>query len=118
MAREFAKAFYRSTAWKRTRRAYFDYRHGLCERCIRRGVLEAGEIVHHKRHLTPQNINDPSVTLAFDNLELVCRKCHAVEHPEIYGEVFEPRVAFDADGNVVRIGADIGFQQDQAGRGA
>lgn len=104
MAREFAKGLYRSKAWKRVRKAYFKYRHGLCERCMRRGILAPGEIVHHKVHLTPANVHDPSVALSFDNLELLCRKCHAVEHPEIYGDVFEPRVAFDADGNVVRIG--------------
>lgn len=108
MAREFAKGLYRSRAWKRVRKAYFEYRHGLCERCMRRGVLTPGEIVHHKVHLTPSNVHDPSVALSFENLELLCRKCHAIEHPEIYGEVFEPRVAFDADGNVVRIGGDDG----------
>ena len=39
-----------------------------------------GEIVHHKVHITPVNINDESVTLNFDNLELVCRDCHAELH--------------------------------------
>lgn len=31
-----------------------------------------GAIVHHKEHLTPQNINDPDITLSEDNLELLC----------------------------------------------
>lgn len=99
-ARDFARAFYHSREWKRTREAYLKHRHGLCERCLSRGYAEKGEIVHHRRHLTPENIGDPSVTLSFDNLELLCRKCHAEEHPEIYGGRWETRVGFDADGNV------------------
>ena len=58
-----------------TRDAYFSYRCGLCERCG-----EAGKIVHHKIHLTPENIHDPRVTLNFKNLELLCYDCHSKEH--------------------------------------
>jgi len=102
MAREFSRAFYHSKAWKATRAAYIRSVHGLCERCLRRGRYRRGEIVHHKVHLTPENINDPSVTLSFDNLEYVCRDCHAAEHPEIYGTPRpEPRYAFDEDGNIL-----------------
>lgn len=104
MAREFAKAFYKSKAWKETRKSYFSFQHGLCEKCARLGRVTPGEIVHHKIHLSPSNINDSSITLGFANLELVCRDCHAKEHPEIYGDTGpEPRVAFDADGNVIRL---------------
>lgn len=103
MARQFAVAFYHSKAWKHTRDAYARSKHGLCEICLREGRYTPGEIVHHKVHLTPENINDPSVTLSFDNLELVCRDCHAREHPEIYGTPPTPgRISFDEDGNVVR----------------
>lgn len=59
-----------------------------------------GEIVHHKTHITPENVGDPSVTLAFDNLELLCRACHADEHPEIYEREGASRVVFDEEGNV------------------
>lgn len=104
MAREFAKAFYRSKAWKQTRESYFRSRDGLCERCLRYGKVVPGSIVHHIEHLSPSNINDPTVALSFENLELVCRDCHAAEHPEIYGGNTEPpRVAFDENGNVVRL---------------
>lgn len=106
MAREFAKAFYHSKAWRGVRDAYFRSTRGLCERCLREGRLTPGAIVHHKVHLTPENINDPDVALSFDNLEVVCRDCHAKEHPEIYkgAPKQEARVAFDEDGNVLRIG--------------
>lgn len=39
-----------------------------------------GEIVHHKIELTPMNIDKPEITLNWDNLELVCRNCHALIH--------------------------------------
>lgn len=78
--KEFAKGFYKSKAWQATRDAYAASVGGLCEDCLARGIYKAGEIVHHKQALTPENIGDPSVTLAWDNLRLVCRDCHAKEH--------------------------------------
>lgn len=78
--REFAKAFYKSKAWKDTRREYAKSRGWLCERCLANGLAVPGEIVHHKIYLTPENVSDLSVSLCWDNLELVCRQCHADEH--------------------------------------
>ncbi len=49
--------------------------HGLCEVCG--GV---GEIVHHIRPLTPENIDDPEITLGLGNLQLLCRSCHKKNH--------------------------------------
>lgn len=113
MARPFAKAFYRSKSWKKTREAYFRHAHGLCERCREQGTIRKGEIVHHKEHLTPENINDPSVSLSFDNLELLCRDCHAQEHPEIYANrepETAPRVAFDENGDLISLeGKEVGL---------
>ena len=117
MARDFATAFYHSPAWKRTRKAYMRLGQGLCERCLRRGIIRQAEIVHHKVHLSPQNIDNPKITLDFANLERVCRECHAEAHPEIYGETRarKPRWAFDEDGNmVVRDGEH--FDQDTGAR--
>lgn len=76
------KAFYRSNEWRKCRDAYYKKRHGLCERCLERGVMSAGEIVHHKTHLDALNVYDPDVALSEKNLELLCRTCHAVEHRE------------------------------------
>lgn len=75
MAKDFARSFYNSGQWVKTRKAFFEYRYGLCERC-----QQPGEIVHHKKPLTPRNINNPMITLSFDNLELLCRECHEKEH--------------------------------------
>ena len=77
---------------------------GLCEPCLAKGIYTPAEIVHHKVHLSPDNIDDPSITLNYGNLERVCRDCHAKAHPEIYGSEAERimRVGFDEDGNVIR----------------
>ena len=75
-----AKRFYKSKAWQRCRSAYVASVGGLCEVCLAAGNYRPGEIVHHRIPLTPDNIDDPSVTLDFGNLELVCRECHAALH--------------------------------------
>lgn len=81
VARDFARTFYKSKQWEDTRNAYMRMGDGLCEPCLRNGDYVPAEIVHHKIHLSPDNINDPEVTLSFKNLERVCRKCHAESHP-------------------------------------
>lgn len=78
--KDYAKSLYKSKAWQKTREAYARSVGGLCEICWKNGVLRPGEIVHHKIHITPDNINDPSITLSFDNLQLVCRDHHAQIH--------------------------------------
>lgn len=80
MAKDFAKAFYSSKRWQQCRNEYAKQARYLCERCMLRGVIKPGEIVHHKIELTPANIINPDIALAFDNLELVCRECHAELH--------------------------------------
>ena len=80
MAREFAKTFYSSKVWQDCRNEYARDHHYLCERCLSKGLYKTGEIVHHKIELSPENIDDPSVTLNPNNLMLVCRDCHAEIH--------------------------------------
>jgi len=78
--KEYAKRFYTSNKWKDCRTAYAKSVGYLCERCLKGGIYKPGEAVHHKIHLTPENISNPDVALNWDNLELLCRDCHAVEH--------------------------------------
>lgn len=84
MARNFAKAFYHSRAWKVTREGYLNKVAGLCEDCLRDGLITPAEIVHHKIVLTPENITDVDVALNYQNLKAVCRQCHAREHETMY----------------------------------
>ncbi len=80
MAQAFSRAFYNSQAWKSCRDAYRRSKSGLCERCLKRGIIKPGAEVHHIRPLTPDNIGNPNVTLNWDNLELLCKDCHAAQH--------------------------------------
>lgn len=93
-----ANRFYSSKAWKNCRTEYSKKVGGLCERCYENGEIVPGEIVHHKEHLNDSNLNDPAVALNMDNLELLCRKCHAAEHPELYAN--RRRYSVDEYGNV------------------
>lgn len=81
VARDFAKGLYSSKRWQDCRNGYAKSRGWLCENCLRSGLYVPGEIVHHKIELTPQNINNPDIALSWDNLELLCRRCHAEKHP-------------------------------------
>lgn len=104
MAAPFAKKLYASKAWKQCRDAYAAYRHGICERC---GA--PGEEVHHKKYLTPANVNDPEITFGWNNLELLCRSCHIEEHEKATNlhRNFKPaneadiRYMFDDSGNPI-----------------
>jgi 5-methylcytosine-specific restriction endonuclease McrA len=104
-----AKKFYSSSEWKQTREAYRKSVGYVCERCRSMypnnpEMWNTGEIVHHIKHITKDNITDPSITLSFDNLECVCRDCHAAEHPEIYSaKRNKNRFSVDANGNVVEM---------------
>ncbi|MDQ0417396.1 5-methylcytosine-specific restriction endonuclease McrA [Croceifilum oryzae] len=57
------KQFYKTTAWRKCRDAFFIFKQGLCERCS-----EPGKIVHHKVYLTEENMHDPEVTLSFASM--------------------------------------------------
>lgn len=82
MSKKYARAFYSSDAWEKTREAYRKSVGGLCEVCLAEGIYTPGVIVHHKTHLSPANITDPAVALSWDNLQLVCRDCHARIHAQ------------------------------------
>lgn len=96
--RDFAKGLYKSKAWQANRDAYAASVGGLCEPCARSGAVIPGEIVHHIIELTPDNIHDPTITMAWSNLELVCRKCHGERHPK---RSAARRYRVDGSGNVI-----------------
>lgn len=78
--KDYAKKLYKSKAWQKCRDNYYRQVGGLCERCLKKGMIVPGEIVHHRIYITPENVNNPAITLDPANLELVCRDCHAEEH--------------------------------------
>ncbi len=99
MAKEFAKTFYSSSRWKKCRDTFIQNRMledgGLCQECKE----QLGYIVHHKEHLTPENINNPNVTLNESNLEWVCKECHDKLHNVFQRE--KRKYYFDKEGNFI-----------------
>jgi 5-methylcytosine-specific restriction endonuclease McrA len=106
----FAHKFYHSAAWQKVRAFVWDRAHGLCERCMERGECKPADVVHHIIPLTPENMGDPDISLNPDRLMALCHDCHTeVHHMLGVGEMGarrkeEPRVGFDEEGNVVRLG--------------
>ena len=76
----YAEKFYKSNRWKRAAIEKIKSVGGLCERCRAKGLTRPARMVHHKIYLTPENINDPEITLNFANLEALCLECHGEEH--------------------------------------
>lgn len=100
MAKDWARRFYNSPAWKRCRRLFLESKHWLCERCD-----QPARIAHHKTYLTPANINDPYVTLHWRNLEALCEECHNREH-HVDTDATRPGFAFDAQGNLIEAASE------------
>lgn len=78
MAREFARAFYKSDEWQKMREYILIRDKYRCQKCGKSGALE----VHHVIHLTPDNINNTAITLNDRNLITLCRDCHFKEHEQ------------------------------------
>lgn len=97
MAQEFAESFYKSKMWQHCRESYIKSVGGLCEDCYSKGIIKSGSIVHHIKHISKENINDPSITLDWNNLRYVCRDCHAKEHSKFSSR----RYTINDDGSVV-----------------
>lgn len=89
--KEYARGFYHSKAWQNVSRLYMTSKHYVCERCGGVGV-----ICHHKKYITPWNVNDPAITLSMDNLECLCQECHNQEHSAKVS-----RAIFDSNGDMV-----------------
>lgn len=98
MARDFARGFYNSQKWRDTQKAYMLSKNYICERCGK-----VASIVHHKTYLNPGNINDPNITLNWDNLEALCSTCHQNEHFLTSNRVTAEGLAFDDQGNLIKI---------------
>lgn len=97
MAKDYAIKLYNSKHWALTRDAYFKSVFAICERCG-----NAGEIVHHKQHISPENINDPGITLSWANLEVLCIDCHNKEHFSKGGTTIDG-LCFDEDGELKKV---------------
>ena len=96
-----ATGFYNTKAWKDTRRNYKQSVGNLCERCLSKGIITPAEIVHHKEPLTADNISNLNISLGWNNLEALCRACHAEVHEEMYKKRTGRRYSVDSSGKIV-----------------
>ena len=96
MAKDYAKAFYSSKAWKQCRAQVLRRDLYTCAECYGRA-----QEVHHRTELTPTNINDPMVSLNPDNLVSLCHDCHTKITKGSTGDVSEGYY-FDENGQVIK----------------
>ena len=105
MAREFAKAFYKSKLWQDTREAILKRDKYRCQRA---NCYNPAEEVHHIKPLTPANIGDVNITVNPANLICLCGDCHKAIHKKdkVAGlkkrttpnKSFLPEIEFDENG--------------------
>lgn len=74
MAKDWARGFYNSPAWKK-QRLYILKRDNYT--CTEPGCIGVGTEVHHIIELTKENINDVNISLNENNLRTLCHDCHS-----------------------------------------
>lgn len=94
MAKEYAKSFYNGPAWIKCKNSFMKSKNHICERCG--GVAY---IVHHKKYITPKNINDTNITLNWNNLQALCLECHNIIHGD--SKAMVEGVSFDDNGDLI-----------------
>lgn len=104
------KEFYKSKAWKDTRRYIWLKQSCLCNRCHRAVYVDGltkwipkeerlKGIVHHKEYLTDNNYTDDNISLNEDNLEGICIDCHNKEH--FRSDIIRQDLMFDDNGDII-----------------
>ena len=88
--------FYKTKQWEQVRENALRRDNYLCCRCGR-----PAEIVHHKTRLSPENVNDPEISLNLENLESLCSACHFEEHKgeHSWGRLTEEQNPYTFDEN-------------------
>lgn len=72
------KAFYSSKAWRSLRALKLE-RDPLCQRCLRRGIVEEAQMVHHLVPIAvPESAGGPWLP-SLDGLESLSNACHNSE---------------------------------------
>ena len=108
------KKFYNSKLWKKIRLNIWRKQHLLCAICglpvyvdklsdyIPKENRRRG-IVHHKEHLTEQNVFDDNISIDESNLIGVCLECH---NNKCHNQSTSTRggLLFDEEGNLIKQG--------------
>ena len=99
--------FYHTQAWENCRESFLKSKRGLCEMCLKEGIITPARVVHHRKPITPDNVNDPAITLNFDNLMALCQDHHAFVHGSLYDPTTgksKRRYSFDDAGRLIMHG--------------
>lgn len=89
-------SFYRSDEWANLRKRLMLERVNengelLCAHCGKSILKSYDCIAHHKQELTEENVNDFTISMNPENIELIHHRCHNIEHHRFEGfrqEVF------------------------------
>ena len=95
------KPFYNSKEWHKVSKAYMESKNYICERCGK-----PAQICHHKKWLNGENVNDPLISLNFDNLEALCIDCHNAEHSLKHNVTI-----FNSDGTIAGVKETPGMKE-------
>ena len=76
---------YNSREWKELRIAKLRSTKGLCEECMKQGIVTSARCVHHIVPIETARTKDEMKRLAFDvnNLRALCFACHARIHKDM-----------------------------------
>ena len=76
---------YNSREWKELRIAKLRSTDGLCEECLKEGIVTSARCVHHIIPIETARTKEEMRRLAFDwnNLMSLCKSCHARIHKEL-----------------------------------
>lgn len=96
---EWAKAFYGSRRWKNLRQYVRSRDKGLCQECLKKGIIKQGDAVHHIIKLNVRNYQNEDISLNPENLITLCADCHAAKHRKV-----EKRYTIDELGRVITTG--------------
>ena len=76
---------YNSREWQELRIAKLRSTNGLCEECLKEGIVTPARCVHHVVPIETARTKDEMKRLAFDehNLMSLCQSCHSRIHKEL-----------------------------------
>ena len=79
------REIYNSREWHELRAAKLRSTNGLCEECLKEGIVTSARCVHHIVPIETARTKDEMKRLAFDphNLMALCFACHARIHKEL-----------------------------------
>lgn len=82
--REIRKKAYSSTEWRKIRNTYIK-QHPLCEECLSKGRITPAQDVHHIKSPFKTGEINWNLLLDYDNLQALCKQCHAEHHNKEQG---------------------------------